>query len=137
MTRTGHVTHQIHLRAHLPRRSEKEKYSRQFGFSKNRGALSHLYDGAESEMLTLYYSPGRPLHHSAHHARRDRHPYDANLSIWQWGSAKGRAYLKINPHGKIPALAIDGTVLTENVAISTYLARRVSGRKILPAVAIR
>ena len=32
MTRTGHVTHQIHLRAHLARRPEKEKYSRQFGF---------------------------------------------------------------------------------------------------------
>ena len=32
--------------------------------------------------------------------------------------------MKINPHGKVPALAIDDTILTENVAILTYLARR-------------
>jgi glutathione S-transferase len=40
--------------------------------------------------------------------------------------------LKINPHGKVPALAVDNTVLTENVAILTYLARQFPETHLLP-----
>jgi len=49
------------------------------------------------------------------------------------GEHKSGAYLKINPHGKVPALAVDGMVLTENVAILTYLARRFPETHLLPA----
>jgi glutathione S-transferase len=48
------------------------------------------------------------------------------------GEHKSVAYLKINPHGKVPALAVDNTVLTENVAILTYLARRFPETHLLP-----
>ena len=38
------------------------------------------------------------------------------------GEHKSPEFRKLNPLGKVPALEIDGTVLTENVAILTYLA---------------
>ena len=38
------------------------------------------------------------------------------------GEHKTEAYLKVNPRGKVPALSVDGKVITENTAILTYLA---------------
>ena len=42
-------------------------------------------------------------------------------------------YLKINPKHKVPTLIIDGEVLTENVAIQTWIARQFPTAKLLPA----
>jgi glutathione S-transferase len=42
-------------------------------------------------------------------------------------------YLKINPKHKVPTLIIDGEVLTENVAIQTWIARQFPAAKLLPA----
>jgi glutathione S-transferase len=42
-------------------------------------------------------------------------------------------YLKINPKHKVPALIIDGEVLTENVAIQIWIARQFPAAKLLPA----
>jgi len=47
-------------------------------------------------------------------------PYERQLVNLAQGEHKSGAYLKINPHGKVPALAVDGMVLTENVAILTF-----------------
>jgi len=41
-------------------------------------------------------------------------------------------YLSINPKGKIPALAVDGVVITENPAIQYYLAKRFPGKNLFP-----
>src|SRR6266542_3983430 len=41
-------------------------------------------------------------------------------------------YLKINPKHKVPALAVDGKILTENVAIHQWVHRTFPGAKILP-----
>jgi len=41
-------------------------------------------------------------------------------------------YLKINPKHKVPTLIIDGEVLTENVAIQTWIARQFPTAKLLP-----
>ncbi|MEM7542823.1 MAG: glutathione S-transferase N-terminal domain-containing protein [Pseudomonadota bacterium] len=41
-------------------------------------------------------------------------------------------YLAINPKGKVPALRVDGDVITENVAIQTFLADRYSDRALAP-----
>jgi glutathione S-transferase len=46
---------------------------------------------------------------------------------------KTEAYLKINPRGKVPALSVDGRVITENTAILTYLARQFPQANLLPA----
>jgi glutathione S-transferase len=42
-------------------------------------------------------------------------------------------YLKINPKHKVPALVVDGKILTENVAIHQWVHRTFPGAKILPA----
>jgi glutathione S-transferase len=41
-------------------------------------------------------------------------------------------YLKINPKHKVPALSVDGTILTENVAIHPWIARNFPDKKLLP-----
>jgi glutathione S-transferase len=46
--------------------------------------------------------------------------------------ANGPDYLKINPKGSVPALLVNGRVLTENLAIQTYLARRHPDTELLP-----
>jgi glutathione S-transferase len=42
-------------------------------------------------------------------------------------------YLRVNPKGKVPALIIDGEVLTENVAIQIWIARQYPQANLLPA----
>jgi len=48
------------------------------------------------------------------------------------GENLGPDYLKVNPKGKVPALIVDGEVLTENVAIQYWIARRFPEMKFLP-----
>jgi glutathione S-transferase len=43
-----------------------------------------------------------------------------------------QSYLTINPLGKVPALAIEGRVLTEAAAILSYIADRVPEKELLP-----
>lgn len=42
-------------------------------------------------------------------------------------------YLRLNPKGKVPALIIDGNVLTENVAIQIWIARQFPQAQLMPA----
>lgn len=48
------------------------------------------------------------------------------------GEHKTPAFLAINPKGKVPVLEIDGQVLTENVAILSYLATTYPAANLLP-----
>ncbi len=48
------------------------------------------------------------------------------------GEHKSPEYRRLNPLGKVPALAIDGVVLTETVAILTYLNDRFPEAHLLP-----
>jgi glutathione S-transferase len=41
-------------------------------------------------------------------------------------------YLRINPKHQVPALVVDGTVLTENVAIQLWIARQFPDARLLP-----
>ena len=43
------------------------------------------------------------------------------------------AYLKLNPKHKVPLLSVDGTLLTESVAIQSWIARQFPQAKLLPA----
>src|ERR1700736_2082243 len=83
-------------------------------------------------MLTLYYWPGASslVPHIA--LEEIGASYERKLVNLAKGEHKGAAYLKINPRGKVPALSIDGRVLTENVAILTYLARQFPAARLLP-----
>jgi glutathione S-transferase len=59
-------------------------------------------------------------------------PYERRLVDFAQGEHKSSAFLKVNPHGKVPALAVDGMVLTENVAILTFLAKHFPQAQLLP-----
>lgn len=83
-------------------------------------------------MLTLYYSPGASSVIPHITLEEIRAPYQRKLINLAKGEHKSDTYLKINPHGKVPALSVDGNVLTENVAILTYLAKQFPDARLLP-----
>ena len=56
-------------------------------------------------------------------------PYDI---ILEDRMAASPSYLEINPKGAVPALAVDGKIITENPAIQIYLARRHPTADLLP-----
>jgi glutathione S-transferase len=84
-------------------------------------------------MLTLYYSPGA-CSMAPHIALEETGaPYALRLVSIPKGEHQAAEYLKnVNPRGKVPALRIDEGVLTENVAILTYIARSFPQAKLLP-----
>jgi glutathione S-transferase len=59
-------------------------------------------------------------------------PYECRLVNLAKGEHKTEAYLRINPHGKVPALFTGEFVLTENVAILMYLAKKFPADRLLP-----
>ncbi|MUG33260.1 MULTISPECIES: glutathione S-transferase family protein [Psychrobacter] len=49
---------------------------------------------------------------------------DYELQIMDHDSIKSEAYLKINPQGSVPALVDGDTVVTQNIAVQTYINAR-------------
>ena len=84
-------------------------------------------------MLSLYFSPGACSMASHIALEEIGAPYEEKLTQLQKGEQKTPTYLKINPRGKVPALSVDGKVITENTAILTYLAKRFPEKKLLPS----
>lgn len=84
-------------------------------------------------MLTLYFSPGACSLASHIGLEETGAPYEAKPTLLAKGEQKTEAYLKINPRGKVPALSVDGKIITENTAILTYLARRFAEKKLMPS----
>lgn len=72
-------------------------------------------------MLTLYYSPGACS--LAPHIILEEIgvPFEAKRVLLAEGEQRRPEYLAINPRGRVPALATDTFVLTENPAILSYL----------------
>ena len=72
-------------------------------------------------MIKLYYSPGA-CSLAPHIVLEELGiAYEPVLVSLKDGEHKKADYLKINPRARVPALNVDGKVLTENVAILTYL----------------
>ena len=83
-------------------------------------------------MLTLYYSPGA-CSLAPHIALEEAGaPYALQLVSIPKGEQQAPEYLSVNPRGKIPALRTGEGVLTENVAILTYVARSFPQAQLLP-----
>jgi len=84
-------------------------------------------------MLTFYFSPGSSsmaVHIALHETGA---PFEARpLSLADKDTRKSE-FLAINPNGKVPALAIDGRVLTEVAGCLFYLARKYPAANLLPA----
>src|SRR5215468_2107536 len=76
-------------------------------------------------MLTLYYAPGA-CSLAAHIVLEESgETYEARRVDFSKAEQRSEAYLKINPLGRVPVLALDsGEPLTENTAILPYLGKR-------------
>ena len=84
-------------------------------------------------MLTLYFSPGACSMASHIGLEESGLPYIEKPTLLPKGEHRTEAYLKINPRGKVPALSVDGQVITENTAILTYIARLAPDKKLMPS----
>ena len=83
-------------------------------------------------MLTLFYSPGACSLASHIALEEIGVPYEPRQTLLADGAHKTPEYLKINPRGKVPALDVDGEVITENTAILTYLGKQFPQAKMWP-----
>src|SRR5215813_449240 len=83
-------------------------------------------------MLTLYYSPGSSsmaAHIVLHEVGAS---FDAKLLSFTKKEHQTPAFRAINPAGKVPALLVDGRLLTEVAGILFYLAKRFPEAGLLP-----
>lgn len=83
-------------------------------------------------MYTLYYSPGACSMASHILLEECGGAYETKLVALAKGEQRTEEYRKINPHGKVPALAVDGKVITQNVAILPYIAGQFPDANLLP-----
>lgn len=75
-------------------------------------------------MLKLFYSPGAcslVTHIALEEADADYEPVRVNLAE---GEHLKSEYQAINPHARVPAIATDKGVITENIAILSFIADR-------------
>jgi glutathione S-transferase len=83
--------------------------------------------------IKLYYSPGA-CSLAPHIVLEELGlPYEAVRISTAQGEQRSPAYLKINPRGRVPALAVDGQVLVENVAILSFLGGAFPQKGLWPA----
>lgn len=83
-------------------------------------------------MHTLYFSPGA-CSMAAHILLEEcGGAYETKLVALAKGEQRTEAYRRINPHGKVPALAVDGKIITQNVAILPYIAGQFPAAGLLP-----
>jgi glutathione S-transferase len=72
-------------------------------------------------MLTLYYSPGACSLAPHVILEEAAAPFEAVRVTIAEGLTRTPEYLAINPRARVPALAVEGRIVTENAAILTYL----------------
>lgn len=84
-------------------------------------------------MLTLYLSPGASSMATHIALNEIGAPFETRPLSFARREQHSPDYLAINPEGKVPALVIDGRVLTEVAGTLWYLARRHPEANLLPA----
>jgi glutathione S-transferase len=83
-------------------------------------------------MLTLYFAPGSSSM-AAHIALHEvGAPFEGKPVSFATKGTQAPEFLAVNPEGKVPALLIDGRVLTEVAGILFYLARKYPAARLLP-----
>ncbi len=83
-------------------------------------------------MIKLYYSPGA-VSLAPHIVLEELGiAYEPALVSLADGDHKRAEYLRVNPKGQVPALNVDGKILTETVAILTYLGGGYAERGLWP-----
>lgn len=74
-------------------------------------------------MLTLFYAPNSCALASHLALELSGLPYEARKVDFANNEQRSPAFLKINPKGRVPALATGQGIITENPAILTYIAQ--------------
>lgn len=83
-------------------------------------------------MTTLYYAPGSCAL-SCHIALEETgQPYQLALVDTAGGAQRAPEHLRLNPKGRVPVLTIGEQVLTESVAILTYIALLNPAAQLIP-----
>ncbi len=83
-------------------------------------------------MLELYYAAGAcslAPHIALEETDTDFKTHRLDMSK---GEQRSPEFLKINPHGRVPTLIVDGTVVSENPAILSYIAERFPEARLTP-----
>ena len=76
----------------------------------------------QTRSITLYYSPQTRATGARVLIEELKVPYDLQVLNMKTGEQRQPAYLAINPLGKVPAVRVDDTLVTEQGAIFLYLA---------------
>ena len=82
--------------------------------------------------LKLYFAPGSSAFAPLIALEELGVPYEARHVDLAAGEQRQPAYLKVNPRGRVPTLAVDGEPVTEVLAILTYLAHAYPHSALLP-----
>jgi len=83
-------------------------------------------------MIILYYGAGACSMASHITVEETGVPYETYSVNMAQREHKSPEYLKIHPHGKVPALKVDNDVIIENVAIQYYLAAKYPQANLAP-----
>jgi glutathione S-transferase len=82
--------------------------------------------------LTLYLAAGSCSLASQIALEEAQASYEPRALLMADGEQKQADFLAINPRGRVPALVIDGTPISETVAILTYISLRFPEAALLP-----
>ncbi|MBW6421097.1 glutathione S-transferase family protein [Rhizobium sp. XQZ8] len=83
-------------------------------------------------MYTLFFSPNACSLASHIALAESGLPYELKRLKFAENEQRSDAYLKINPKGRVPALATDRGVITETVAILAFIAQAAPEAKLAP-----
>jgi len=82
--------------------------------------------------ITLYHHPFSRAAHTLWTLEEVGEPYKLEFVDIMTGAQKSPPVIELNPMGKIPVLVDGDTVVTENAAISIYLADRYASGRLAP-----
>jgi glutathione S-transferase len=84
--------------------------------------------------LTFFHSPNSRSGGTLILLEELNAPYKLHLLNMKAGEQRGAEYLAINPMGKVPAILHRGELVTEQVAVYTYLADEFPEARLAPAI---
>jgi glutathione S-transferase len=87
----------------------------------------------ETTMLTLHYAPGTCALASLIALEEGGLKHQVQVVDLANGQQRSPDYLKINPKGRVPALATERGILTETPAILVYIANAANGARLAPS----
>ena len=89
---------------------------------------------SKDHQITLFYSPQTRATGARVLLEELKVPYDLHVLNMKAGEQRQPAYLAINPLGKVPAVRVDDTLVTEQGAIYLYLADLFAEAGLAPAL---